>query len=86
MITVIHNKCGNPAFYFRERLTSGDIIQAENVVLVNGDNATPQQPIVCGSCHSPIGQLGPHTVTQVDQHWSDWFLLKEDKWRQNRLL
>lgn len=83
MITVIHNKCGKPAFYFKEKLSSGDRVLAKNVVLLDGSAAIPNSRAVCGSCHGEIAFTAGE-LEQVDQHWSDWFVLEEDKWRLNR--
>jgi len=83
MIRVIHNKCGGIAFYFRERLYPGDILRSSNVILKDGSDAIPTSPIVCGSCHEHI-ELNSSQVEQ--QHWTDWFIPKEEIWKQNKSL
>ena len=50
MIKVIHTVCGGIAFYFREKLSIGDVIEAENVVLPDGSQPKPGSEIVCGNC------------------------------------
>lgn len=81
MIRVIHNKCGKIAFHFKERLSRGDIFTCNNVVKLNGRSPSPGDIPICGSCGEPFSAL-PENITQ--QHWSDWFLLKEDKWKLNK--
>ena len=83
MITVIHTKCGKPAFYFVDKVASGEIVRANNVIYLDGTHATPHMRPVCGSCHALIS-FGNGELKQVEQHWSDWFVLEGDKWRINK--
>lgn len=85
MITVIHNQCGKPAFYFRKKLMKGERVCSSNVIQLDGTSVSPHTRIICGSCFRPIESLSNQTLSQKKQHWSDWFLLEEDKWKQNKL-
>ncbi|MCK5608652.1 hypothetical protein KAR91_42630 [Candidatus Pacearchaeota archaeon] len=71
MIRVLHKECGETAFFFLKKLKSGDPIRASNVVLLDGTPATPEMPIVCGSCGS---FFTPSFASCEQQHWTDWFI------------
>lgn len=55
---------------------------AANIVLVDGSPAQVYYPMACGSCGQGIypGQL------KQSEHWSDWFIRDEDRWKQNKSL
>lgn len=86
MITVIHKRCGMPAFYFKNKLYSGDLIMASNVILLDGSHPVEHSPMICGSCGKTIRIINIDTIIQKEDHWTDWFLLEEDKWKRNKLL
>ena len=77
MISVIHKGCGEVAFYFKERVHSGEIIKSSNVINIDGTQAQPGDQIICGTCGTPLHQLGSQTVEQKEQHWTDWFIIDD---------
>ncbi len=72
MTRVVHKKCGKTAFFLKEKLKPGDVVYASNVVMLDGTPATPQIPIVCGSCGEFFDPGFKSSCEQ--QHWTDWFI------------
>ena len=71
MYAVIHKKCEQVAFFFKERLHPGEPIYAHNVVLRNGKTPHDNDPMICGSCG--LGLAGRDMY--IAEHWSDWFII-----------
>lgn len=76
MFRVIHNECGELAFYFKLRLKKGETICANNIVHIDGSQAVSGEPIICESCGKPI-HPSPYTVTIEQEDWTDWFVNDE---------
>ena len=74
MIRVIHKQCGKVAFFFKEKVNPGEVLESSNVRLVGGKMAKPASCVRCGSCGLV---LNPGSQTLEQQHWTDWFM-KQD--------
>lgn len=73
MIRVIHKECGDVAFHIHKKWETGEPIHASNVVLLNGETPDPSDRVVCCSCGEPFI---PGDRTVIQQHWTDWFVVK----------
>ena len=76
MIRVIHKKCGKVAFHVLRKWKEGDFIQSSNVILSNGNHPDVGSQVICESCKEPFWPV--HTEV-VQQHWTDWFVMKENE-------
>lgn len=71
MYAVIHKKCEQVAFYFKERIHPGELIYAKNVILKNGECPPEHSSMICGSCGVNLSC----TDIYIGEHWSDWFII-----------
>ena len=75
MINVMHKKCGNIAFYFKNIVNSGDIIRSTNITLLDGSIPKPGSIPICGSCNQQIS-FNKGEIYQQEQSWKDWFIIE----------
>ena len=73
MIRVIHLRCNQVAFYFKEKVNVGDPIVASNVVLLDNATAHSGELIKCGSCNENINF---NFKSLQQESWKDWFIVK----------
>ena len=72
MVRVLHNKCNQVAFYFKEKLKPGDLILASNVLSIEHKPVDAGEQIRCGSCHEPMNSF---EIRQ--ESWQDWFIVDD---------
>lgn len=53
----IHKKCGGVAFYSYHKFEPGEPLRVNFVLLINGENPKPGDPIDCGNCGERLSEL-----------------------------
>lgn len=73
MVRVIHKKCGKIAFYFKKKLEfDGEIIEASNIILKDGNYPNPGDKMICGSCNESLDGS-----ELIQENWTDWFIVEK---------
>lgn len=55
MKAVIHNECGEIAFYLDSSVSSGDLVEASKAYCLNGERPEPRTLITCFACGKHLG-------------------------------
>jgi hypothetical protein len=58
---IIHNECGDVAFYYTERPKPGEVIDATKATYPDGNHPTNGSPLYCWSCQRPIMTINKRT-------------------------